>query len=70
MLAQPAVVRRAVNLSLIDSGPLEKIMGHRENPQWKSLKLIIEKAEWDPKVHFQRDLIHIALSNKNQGISH
>lgn len=35
VLAQPAVVGRAVNLFLIDSGPLEKIMGHRENPQWK-----------------------------------
>lgn len=35
VLAQPAVAGRAVSLFLMDSGPLEKIMGHRERPEWK-----------------------------------
>lgn len=34
-LAQTAVAGRAVHLFLMESGPLEKIMGHRERPEWK-----------------------------------
>lgn len=69
VFSQPAVVRRAVNFFLTHSGPLQQSVGQGETRSGKSLRLVMQKADWHSKVNLHRDLINAALSNNNQGMS-